>query len=98
MMVEVKILGLSKVSEKRRIFIPRSVRELLKTDKISFVVEKGVKLVPSPDGVQIDQKSRVYLSEVAYEKLGVKKGDSIIFLQKDGDISVLRLDEVRVSV
>jgi len=97
-MVEVKILGLSKVSEKRRIFIPRSVRELLKTDKISFVVEKGVKLVPSPDGVQIDQKSRVYLSEVAYEKLGVKKGDSIIFLQKDGDISVLRLDEVRVSV
>jgi len=98
MMVRFRILGLSKVSEDRRIFIPRSVRELLKTDKVSFVVEKGVRMVPSPNGVQIDQRGRVCLPEPAYEKLRVKRGDNVIFLRKNGDIAVLRLDEVRISV
>ena len=95
-----RILGISKVSESGRIFVPKDVKaELDVGSGYSFAVEeKRVVLVPSQGGRVLDERGRLYLSKEVRKKLSIDVGSDIIFLKNDdGKILISKLEDVRVQ-
>jgi len=99
-----KILGISRVSESKRIFLPKAVREELKmveNQGLNFYIkEKKVVVVASAPGEgKTDSRGRIYLPQQIADRLSLKRGDDIIFLKGEGgEIFIAKLEEVDARV
>lgn len=95
-----RVLGISRVSDLKRVFLPKAVREELKITENQglkfYIKERKVVVVASAPGEgKTDSKGRIYLPHQISERLSLKRGDDIIFLRGDsGEIFIAKLEEV----
>lgn len=98
-----KILGISRLSETRRVFLPKAVREELGLSEgqgLSFYIkDRKVLVVPSGGKKALDSRGRICIPQQIVERLSLKRGDDIIFLKGDGgEVFIAKLEEVNASL
>ncbi len=92
-----RILGITSVSERRRIYIPKSVRELL-GDSVSFSERGGRVAVERGGDRNIDERGRASIGRDILERLGVGEGGCLVFLGDGKDVYLARLENVDAKV
>lgn len=96
-----KILGISRIDEGRRLYIPKGLADELNIkcgDSISFKpTKKGIKVFPKKNldnaiNGKVDSKYRIYFPEKALSSLNLKPNEKVIVL-KEEDIVLARLED-----
>lgn len=98
-----RILGISRLSETKRIFLPKAVREELKLSEgqgLSFYIRDGkVVVVPSGGKNAVDRRGRICVPQQIVERLSLRRGDDVIFLRGEGgEVFIAKLEEVDASI
>jgi len=94
-----EVLGISKIDEGRRLYIPVAVLKELglnKGDRVRFVKKNKVEMIPDDDGVMIDKGQRIYATDKLVEMLELGIGSEVVFIKEDGKITISKLiDRIR---
>jgi hypothetical protein len=93
----VRILGITKIGEDRRVYLPKSVRERL-GHSVSAYVSEGRVVVSKGSKNQMDDKGRIAVNDKILEYLEANKGDMLVFLEDRGKIYLAKVDKLDVRL
>lgn len=93
-----RVLGISKIDEGKRIYLPKSVMTELNVNIGEYVVMKAkepffyIEKAKEGSGVKIDTKQRIYAPASLFQFLKAEIGNNLIFIKEGTGVTISRLE------
>lgn len=92
-----RILGISRVGEDRRIYVPKAVRDEVGQSITAYVRNNRVVICRSKSGTA-DDRGRIPMNDKILEYLKVGPSDMVIFLEEDGTVYLAKAEMVDARI